>query len=631
MLSSWNSQVGRIGASVLAALVLLAWAPAREARASLRALSAATPTRMVEGRVVRLDPRIDDLGYPVTDVTLDTGTRFTILGGRKNGLIWTVDEEASFIVGQRVRVRLEDTPRGSRPAGGKEAVQLVPDAGIPATSALAQVSLVPAVEVVTPESGPAVADDLIEVDVRGEKFGDVQGSSGIFFQGLFVHVPATVLSWSDTLIQCLVPKPGIEGVPQVLSGSVKVWTESGGWSDGEEYSGGADYHVLFQYAGDSWSEANLPVRYYVNPSGFPWPADEIADLVSSAADLWNQAPNSYMRFEYQGFTSHLAGRDKDEVNTVGWTSPWPHSPAWLAVTWSGIDSLSGERQEVDVEVNGDQAWSISTPPAFNTFDLHTTMRHEFGHWFRLGHVQEPGFLMLAFQVPGEMRRGLAEGERQGASWIYPTFGSARASDDTVIVQDGISHSFSIEVTIADRRGRPIAGMEPGDLYAKAEWLVQGPQVTDVVPAGIYYPVAATDAQGHARFIIPPLEGHGLMRFTVVGGVSSVRDRPLVTLYDPKALPPGAWIVGAPTPNPAFAGKVQSVLRLGSPAQRFTARVLDARGRLVDVLRDGPASAGEQRVIWDLQSAGRTTASGLYFLDLRADQNHAIQKVVVLGP
>ena len=82
-MSSWKSQAGRIGAAVLAALALLAWAPARDARASLSALSAATPTRMVEGRVLRLDPRIDDLGYPVTDVTLDTGARFTILGGSR--------------------------------------------------------------------------------------------------------------------------------------------------------------------------------------------------------------------------------------------------------------------------------------------------------------------------------------------------------------------------------------------------------------------------------------------------------------------------------------------------------------------------------------------------------------------
>jgi len=259
------------------------------------------------------------------------------------------------------------------------------------------------------------------------------------------------------------------------------------------------------------------------------------------------------------------------------------------------------------------------------------MRHEFGHWFRLGHVQEPGFLMLAFQVPQEMRRDLSIGERQGAAWIYPTFGSAQASSDTVLVHNGLSNPFSLTVTVAGRRGRPIAGMQPGDLYAKAEWLVQGLETTDVVPAGVYEPAAPTDALGRARFDIPPVEGHGLMRFTVVGEVSSVRDRPLVTLYDPQAIPPGTWVVSPPSPNPAFAGKVQSVLTLGSPAQRFTARVLDARGRLIDVLRDGPASAGEQRVIWDLQSAGRTASPGLYFLELRADQNRAIQKVVVLGP
>jgi matrixin len=615
-----------------AAVALVAWAPAREARASLRAMSTAvlSRTRTVEGRVVRLDPRIDALGYPVTDVTLDTGERFTILGGKKNGLRWVVDEEASFVVGQRVRVRLEDGPDGPRTAGGKEAVTPLVDLGAPTNSPLAVVSTIAEVDSVTPDSGPAAADDNLEVDVRGQRFGAEQGPSGIYFQGLFVHVPATVLSWSDTLIQCLVPKPGLQGDPQVLSGSVKVWTPVGGWSDGSEFDGGGDYHVLFQYAGDSWSEASLPIHYYLNPSGFPWPADEVVDLVKSAAQIWNNAPNTYGRFDYVGFTSHLAGRDKDSTNTVGWTSPWPHSASWLAVTWSGIDSVSGERHEVDVEINGDEVWSISTPPQPGTFDLHTTMRHEFGHWIRLGHVQEPGYLMLAYQNQEEMRRSLAEGERQGASWVYPTFGSARASSDTVLVTDGDSDPFTIDVAIADRRGRPVVSMSPGDLYAKAEWL-SDPHATTTVPAGIYYPSSPTDGQGRAQFQIPSVHGHGLLRFTVVGGVTSVRNRPIVNLYDPTALPAGSWIVGAPAPNPASSGKVESVLRLGSPALRFTARVLDARGRLVSVLRDGPASAGEQRVTWNLQGAGRRVDTGLYFLDLQADQNRAIRKIVVVGP
>jgi hypothetical protein len=618
---------------VLCAMVAaFAWLPAREAHASLRALpaSARLRTRTVEGRVVRLDPRIDSLGHPVTEVTLDSGEHFTILGGYKNGLRWVVEEEASFVVGERVRVVVEDGPDGARTAGGREAVTPLLDLGAPSSSPLAALSAIAEVDSVTPDIGFAVADDNLVVDVHGQRFGEQQGTSGIYFQGLFVHVPSTVLSWSDTLITCIVPKPGIQGVPQVLSGSVKVWTDSGGWSDGDEYGGGAEYHVLFQYAGDSWSEASLPIHYYINPSGFPWPADEVENLVTSAAEIWNEAPNTYCRFAYEGFTSRVAGREKDGTNTVGWTSPWPYSTSWLAVTWSGIDSVSGERHEVDVEVNGDEAWSISTPPAPGTFDLHTTMRHEFGHWFRLGHVQEPGFLMLAYQNTDEMRRSLAIGEREGASWIYPTFGSARASSDTVLVSGGASDPFSLDVLIADRVGQPIANMAPGDLYAKAEW-ISDLAGTSAVPAGIYYPNAPTDAQGQARFDIPAVHGHGLMRFTVVGGVTSVRARPIVTLYDPTALPPGTWVVGAPAPNPVSSGKVESVLRLGSPALRFTARVLDARGRLVTVLRDGPASAGEQRVTWNLSGAGRRVGSGLYFLDLQADQNRAIRKVVVLGP
>jgi hypothetical protein len=620
--------------AIVAVVATFAWLPAREARASLSPLSpsARLRTRTVEGRVVQLAPRIDALGYPVTDVTLDSGERFTILGGYKNGLRWVVDEEASFTVGERVRVVLEDGPDGPRTAGGREAVTRLAAFGAPASSPLAALTSTTIAEVdsVAPFSGPAVADDNIEVDVYGKRFGAAQGTSGIFFQGLFVHVPSSVLSWSDTLIQCIVPKPGIQGDPQVLSGSVKVWTPTGGWSDGDAFDGGGEYHVLFQYAGDSWSEASLPIHYSINPSGFPWPADEVVNLVTSASELWNKAPNTYFRFVYDGFTSQRAGRDKDGVNTVGWTAPWPHSPSWLAVTWSGIDSVSGERHEADVEINGDVAWSISTPPAMGTFDLHTTMRHEFGHWFRLGHVQEPGFLMLAYQNTDEMRRNLAIGEREGASWIYPTFGSAKASSDTVLVTDGESDPFSINVQIADRRGMPVVSMLPGDLYAEAEWL-SDPEGTSTVPAGIYYPNAPTDAQGHARFDIASVHGHGLLRFTVVGGVTSVRDRPIVQLYDPAALPPGAWVVGAPAPNPASSGKIESVLTLGSPALRFTARVLDARGRLVTVLRDGPASAGEQRVTWNLQGAGRKVDAGLYFLDLQADRNRAIRKLVVLGP
>src|SRR5262245_12955409 len=123
-MKSSRSRFARPWLAVLVASGALGWW-SQDALASLVAptlgTAAATPT--VEGRVTRLDPRIDSHGYPVTDVTLDTGARFTILGGYKDGLRWVVDEEASFTLGDQVRVRLERGPDGMRPWAGKEGVQ----------------------------------------------------------------------------------------------------------------------------------------------------------------------------------------------------------------------------------------------------------------------------------------------------------------------------------------------------------------------------------------------------------------------------------------------------------------------------------------------------------------------------
>ena len=619
------------GLPALFLLVCLAggWV-AKPAHASLAASpSASIATRTVEGRVLRLDSRLDPRGYPVTDVTLDDGSRFTILGGPKDGLRWVVDEEAPFAIGDRVRVRLEDGANGPRPAGGREGVEFLDDA-LPSGAAEIPSLDAPSVSSVTPSAGGAVADENLEVVVRGQRFGEDQGTSGVFFQGLFVHVPADVISWSDTLVRCLVPRPGILGTPQVLTGSVKIWTPAGGWSDGAEWDGGAVYHVLFQYAGDSWAEHNLPIPYFINPSGFPWPADEVVHFITEAAEVWHRAPYAYGRFRYDGYTDRVAVRDKDSVNVVGWTMPWPHNPQWLAVTWSGIDSATGERREVDVEINGERAWSLSERPDPGTFDLRTTMAHEFGHWMRLGHVQEPEHLMLAFQVEDETRRALAQGDREGAAWVYPTFGSAQLSRDTVYVGEDGSDPLSLDVTIADRRGRPVAESGPGDVVAIADWVASASAGSGApAPAGVLQPDGELDAQGRTRFSISRIHGYGLLRFTVIGFSRSVRDRPVVTVLSRYPMPPGTWSLSTAMPNPVVSGSVAFTVSLGSRVRRLTANLVDARGRLVRVLADGPGAPGEQRLVWNLAGAS-PVQPGLYFLDVRADGDRQIRKVVVLG-
>src|SRR6185295_13593794 len=100
----------------------------------------------------------------------DDGSRFTILGGPKNGLRWVVDEEAQFTIGERVRVRLEDGADGPRPAGGREGVELL--AAAPSPGGEIPSSDGPEVDTVTPSAGGAVADENLEIAVRGRRFGE---------------------------------------------------------------------------------------------------------------------------------------------------------------------------------------------------------------------------------------------------------------------------------------------------------------------------------------------------------------------------------------------------------------------------------------------------------------------------
>jgi hypothetical protein len=630
------------GLGLLLGLLLGLAGPARAAVATAAHADLGAPgTRVVEGRVASLERRVDPDGYPVTDVVLEPGgERFTILGGYKSGLLWIVDEEAAFALGERVRVRLESAPRGARVAGGQLGVLVLEAApGAAVAPAATADSLAPAfatVTSVTPASGPAVADDDIPVEVRGRGFGETQGGSAVLFQDYFQRDRGQVLSWSDTLIRCLVPKPGFLGSPQVLSGTVKVWTPTGGWSDGDPWTGGAEYHVLFQFAGDRWSQVHMPVDFYLNPAGFPWSADAIHEVVAQSAGTWAGAPFAFGRFALRGFTDKRAMRDKDSTNVISWTSPWPHAPGWLAVTWSGLDSLTGERREVDVEVNGDKPWSISDPPAAGCFDLPTAMTHEFGHWLRLGHVQEPEHVMLGYQNAGDVRRVLQDGDRQGAAWVYPTFGIARASLDTVHVVGPDPDTLVLDVQIADRRGRPLAGLAPGDVYAVAEWLDGNAGPVSSLPAappGIpaLLPVAPTDAEGRTRIVVSGLSGSGDLRFTVVADGRSVLGRPIVRVTDaPRVRPPAALALGAPRPNPTRTGAMRTAVTLAVAVPRLVARVLDARGRLVRVLHDGPAAAGELWLECDLSAGAAGPGPGLYFLQVQGAGATLARKFVVLG-
>jgi hypothetical protein len=624
----------------LAALLSFLIVNSLEAAVAVRRVDASRAGRTVDGRVARLDSRLAPAGYPITDVTLEpSGERFTILGGYRDGVLWVCEEEERFTAGESIRVQLEDGPNGPRPAAvwreASAASASETAAPLGATHPLDGVTgVAPRVLAITPASGPAAADADLEVEVLGTGFGGL-GQGAVFFQGLFVLVQASVLEWSDTRIRCLVPRPGLWNDPQVLGGPVKVWTPAGGWSDGDPFLGGAEYHVLFQFAGDRFRDARVPIGYSVNSRDWPWSMERAQAMLATAAGAWNAVPFGYGRLAPGGETDHAPGPKKDGVNVIGWTVPWPHSPNWLAVTWSGIDSLTGERREADVEINGERPWSIESETPYGEYDLQTTMTHEFGHWLRLGHIQELHHVMLPFQNVAEQRRSLGSGEVQGASWIYPTYGEVLVSADSAWFGGDRPDSLHIDVRLADRRGRTLAGVPAEEIRAFVEWTDSpagelGSLNVSSAPGASLVADAATDEEGRTSFLITRAQGSSRIRLTVRGPLGPLRDRPVVYVSDAeRGRPRAPLVLSAAWPNPARSGTVRATARLGAPAERLLARILDARGRVAAVLWDGPAS-GDVLLTWTL-AQGKRPAAGLYFLHVESVSHAETRKLVVIAP
>jgi len=61
------------------------------------------------------------------------------------------------------------------------------------------------------------------------------------------------------------------------------------------------------------------------------------------------------------------------------------------------------------------------------------------------------------------------------------------------------------------------------------------------------------------------------------------------------------------------------------ASRVTLRIFDLRGRLVDVLVDGPMGPGEHEVVW----VGRKGRSGVYFYELRVGKAVARKRMLLV--
>lgn len=76
------------------------------------------------------------------------------------------------------------------------------------------------------------------------------------------------------------------------------------------------------------------------------------------------------------------------------------------------------------------------------------------------------------------------------------------------------------------------------------------------------------------------------------------------------------LLAPPVPNPT-SGTTEIAYSLSSSASRVRLSIFDAGGRLVRILHNGEAAAGEHRLTWDGQLDATAAAPGIYFLRLEA--------------
>ncbi|MFH1144903.1 MAG: FlgD immunoglobulin-like domain containing protein, partial [Candidatus Eisenbacteria bacterium] len=136
-----------------------------------------------------------------------------------------------------------------------------------------------------------------------------------------------------------------------------------------------------------------------------------------------------------------------------------------------------------------------------------------------------------------------------------------------------------------------------------------------------------------------------LRPYLLGGAS-----PCAAENNPGCGQSGAWPVGCDAPQSRAADWEASartmlgtapnpfvratLMRFDIPAalagEQLTLRMLDAAGRLVRVLRAGPAEPGYHSVAWDGRDLlGRSVPGGLYFGELRVGGERTTQRVIVV--
>ncbi|MEM9191316.1 MAG: matrixin family metalloprotease [Myxococcota bacterium] len=119
--------------------------------------------------------------------------------------------------------------------------------------------------------------------------------------------------------------------------------------------------------------------------------------------------------------------EEGNVNTVAFADDWErrgYDPMAYALTTVWHNTRTGRILDADIEVNQNRGTYADCPApdgcTDGRIDLQNVMTHEFGHFFGVGHSNQPGAAMWPQSPPGEiLKRFLKADDMQAICDVYP--------------------------------------------------------------------------------------------------------------------------------------------------------------------------------------------------------------------
>jgi len=345
---------------------------------------------------------------------------------------------------------------------------------------------IPEITDISPDFGPAIkkdltvydaAEDSTQVAISGINFGSSQGMAAFWAgQGDSEFTYATIKSWSDNQIVCLVPGGANSYYSDRVTGNVFVVTGDGLVSEP------ALFRVTYSCMGGKVPGNKL--TYKVNANTPDYVGEE--NSVQEAGNAWNNAGANF-EFEYSGAT-HKTSVDLDSENSVVWVNEG--NTGWLAQTWIWwYTSDPASILESDIEFNDYYLWSSAASCPSGKRDVQGIAVHELGHSLGLLDLYGTADLektMYGNSSPGEIKkRTLEQDDIDGIKYLYGLFVPDSAIEGVVRLEKVNSTDPEQDSPLADNSGTEVRVFQQGSQVKSSLSEKDGSYQVDGLAAGMY--------------------------------------------------------------------------------------------------------------------------------------------------